>query len=193
MPAAIMSIAAANLFTRNIYREYIRPAATDAEEAAVSKLASLVVKVGAVVVILTLDPQFSIDLQLIGGVIILQTLPSVGLGLLTRWFHRGGLIAGWACGMVVAMWMLYRIPNPANNHKHFGGSAYPLSDLGFDTKITVYVGVIALAVNLLVAFFGTLVLRAVKTPDGPDATRTSDYFADQGDPKVKELDLAAST
>src|ERR687895_541611 len=93
VPAAIMSIAADNLFTRNIYKEYIHPAATDAEEAAVSKLASLVVKVGAVLVILTLDPQFSIDLQLIGGVIILQTLPSVGLGLYTRWFHKGGLIA----------------------------------------------------------------------------------------------------
>jgi solute:Na+ symporter, SSS family len=151
------------------------------------------VKVGAVLVILLLDPQFSIDLQLIGGIIILQTLPSVGLGLLTRWFHRGGLIAGWAVGMVVALIMLYRIPNPANNHKHFGGSAYPLSDLGFDTKMTVYVGIIALALNLLIAFLGTLLFRAVKTPDGTDVTRTSDYFADEGDPKIKELDLAAST
>jgi solute:Na+ symporter, SSS family len=193
VPAAIMSIAAANLFTRNIYKEYIHPAATDAEEAAVSKLASLVVKVGAVLVILTLDPQFSIDLQLIGGVIILQTLPAVGLGLLTRWFHRGALIAGWACGMAAGLWMLYRIPNPVSGKQHFGGSAYPLSDLGLDTKLTVYVGVIALAVNLLVAIFGTIVLRAAKTPDGEDATRTSDYFANEGDPKVKELDLAGST
>ncbi len=193
VPAAIMSIAAANLFTRNIYKEYIHPAATDAEEAAVSKLASLVVKVGAVLVILTLDPQFSIDLQLIGGVIILQTLPAVGIGLLTRWFHRGALIAGWVCGMAAGLWMLYRIPNPATGKQHFGGSAYPLSDLGLDTRLTVYVGVIALAINLLVAFFGTFALRAMKTPDGADATRTDDYFADEGDPKVKELDLAAST
>ncbi len=193
VPAAIMSIAAANLFTRNIYKEYVHPNATEAEEARISKLASLVVKVGAVLVILLLDPQFSIDLQLIGGVIILQTLPTVALGLLTRWFHRGGLIAGWTVGMVVALWMLYRIPNPVNNHKHFGGSAYPLSDLGFDTKITVYVGIIALALNLLVAFFGSLLLKAAKTPDGPDATRTGDYYADEGDPKIKELDLAAST
>src|SRR5213079_639737 len=35
VPAAIMSIAAANLFTRNIYREYFKPAATPAEEAQV--------------------------------------------------------------------------------------------------------------------------------------------------------------
>ena len=52
-------------------------------------------KVGAVLVILLIDPQFSIDLQLIGGVIILQTLPAVALGLYTRWFHRWGLVAGW--------------------------------------------------------------------------------------------------
>ncbi|MBX6385339.1 MAG: sodium:solute symporter, partial [Microbispora sp.] len=95
VPAAIMSIAAANLFARNVYKEYINRDASAAQEARVSKIASLVVKIGAVLCILLLDPQFSIDLQLIGGVIILQTLPSVALGLYTRWFHRGGLIAGW--------------------------------------------------------------------------------------------------
>ena len=84
VPAAIMSIAAANLWTRNIYKEYINKDATPEQEARSSKLASLVVKFGALVAILALDPQFSIDLQLIGGVIILQTLPAVALGLYTR-------------------------------------------------------------------------------------------------------------
>ncbi|GAA4623671.1 sodium:solute symporter [Actinoallomurus vinaceus] len=184
VPAAIMSIAAANLFTRNIYREYFRRDASEAEEAKVSKLVSLVVKVGAVACILLLDPQFSIDLQLIGGVIILQTLPAVGLGLITRWFHRGGLMAGWAAGLAAGLWMLYRIPNPATKKVHFGGSAYPLSDLGFDTKITVYVGMLALLVNLVIAVVATLVLKAVKAADGVDATRSDDYYADAGDPKI---------
>src|SRR5213076_2845287 len=127
VPAAIMSIAAANLFTRGIYREFIRPHASSAEETRVSKLASLAVKLGAVLVILLLDPQFSIDLQLIGGVVILQTLPAVAIGLYTRWFHRIGLIAGWAAGMLLGLWMLYQIPNAATKHAHFGGSAFPLS------------------------------------------------------------------
>jgi SSS family solute:Na+ symporter len=192
VPAAIMSIAAANLFTRNIYKEYIRPDATDKQEANVSKLVSLIVKVGAVACILLLDPEFSIDLQLIGGVIILQTLPSVGLGLFTRWFHRGGLIAGWAAGMAAGLWMLYQIPNPAKGKEHFGGSAYKLSELGLDTKMTVYVGLLALAVNLAVAAAGTLVCRAAKLADGADATSDADYTADKGDPEVKELDLSAS-
>ncbi|MFB9835633.1 monocarboxylate uptake permease MctP [Actinoallomurus acaciae] len=184
VPAAIMSIAAANLFTRNIYKEYFRRDASPSEEATVSKLASLVVKIGAVLAILLLDPQFSIDLQLIGGVIILQTLPSVALGLVTRWFHRGGLIAGWVAGMAAGMWMLYRIRNPATNKLHFGGSAYPLNDIGLHTKMTVYVGAIALAINLIVAVLATVLLRALKTTDGVDITRADDYVADEGDPKV---------
>ncbi|AQZ64108.1 Acetate permease ActP (cation/acetate symporter) [[Actinomadura] parvosata subsp. kistnae] len=192
VPAAIMSIAAANLFTRNIYREYINKQATDAQEANVSKIVSLLVKVGAVACILLLDPQFSIDLQLIGGVIILQTLPSVALGLYTRWFHKGGLIAGWAAGLAAGMWMLYLIPNPANGKQHFGGSAFALSNLGFDTKMTIYAGFLALAVNLIVAVVGTLIFRGAKVADGDDATARDDYFADEGDPKVKDLDLTGS-
>jgi SSS family solute:Na+ symporter len=191
VPAAIMSIAAANLFTRNIYREYLNPDATDAQEAQVSKLVSLVVKVGAVLCILVLDPQFSIDLQLIGGVIILQTLPSVALGLYTRWFHKGGLIAGWALGLAAGMWMLYLIPNPATGKAHFGGSAFSLANLGLDTKATVYAGFLALAVNLAAAALGTLLFRALNVADGEDATSRDDYHADEGDPKVKELDLSA--
>ena len=104
-----MSIAAANLWTRNIYKEYLNKDATPKQEARSSKLASLVVKVGALLAILALDPQFSIDLQLIGGIIILQTLPAVALGLYTRWFHRWALIAGWAAGMAVGFWTTFQI------------------------------------------------------------------------------------
>ncbi|MFG3704143.1 monocarboxylate uptake permease MctP [Micromonospora sp. NPDC047670] len=184
VPAAIMSIAAANLFTRNIYKEYLKRDASPAQEANVSKITSLVVKVGAVACIVFLDPQFSIDLQLIGGVIILQTLPAVALGLYTRWFHRGALVAGWVAGMGLGMWMLYQIPNAATGRKHFGGSAFPLSDFGFDTPKTIYVGIVAVLVNLLVAALLTVVLRAAKVRDGVDGTTPDDYFADEGDPRV---------
>ncbi|QXJ26199.1 sodium:solute symporter [Actinomadura graeca] len=193
VPAAIMSIAAANLFTRNIYKEYIRRDATARQEAAVSKVVSLVVKVGAVACILLLDPEFSIDLQLIGGVVILQTLPAVALGLVTRWFHRGALLAGWAAGLVAGLWMLYEIPNAAKRKEHFGGSAFKLSDLGLDTATTVYAGVLALAVNLAVAAAATLALRTAGIADGADATRPDDYLADEGDPKTGRMELTGST
>ncbi|MFG1777124.1 monocarboxylate uptake permease MctP [Micromonospora sp. NPDC049048] len=184
VPAAIMSIAAANLFTRNIYKEYLKRDASPAQEANVSKITSLVVKVGAVACIVFLDPQFSIDLQLIGGVIILQTLPAVALGLYTRWFHRGALIGGWVAGMGLGMWMLYQIPNAATGRRHFGGSAFPLADFGFDTPKTIYVGIVAVLVNLAVAALLTVVLRAAKVRDGGDGTTSDDYFADEGDARV---------
>jgi SSS family solute:Na+ symporter len=137
--------------------------------------------------IIFLDPQFSIDLQLIGGVIILQTLPAVALGLYTRWFHRGALVAGLVAGLTAGLIMLYQVPNPATGKEHFGGSGYPLDNFGFDTKATIYVGFVAVLVNLIVAILGTLALRAGKVTDGEDITRRPDYFADEGDPKVKEL------
>ena len=182
VPAAIMSIAAANLFTRNIYKEYLRPDAPPAEQATVSKIASLVVKIGAVVVILAINPQFSIDLQLIGGVIILQTLPAVAIGLYTRWLHRWGLVAGWVAGIGLGLGMMAVITNPT--HKHFGGVNFPLvkwfdpTSIGLDAKATVYVGFVAVAANLGVAVVVTLVCRAVKAPDGVDATVPDDYLAE---------------
>ncbi|WP_433364942.1 monocarboxylate uptake permease MctP [Actinoplanes sp. CA-142083] len=190
VPAAIMSIAAANLFTRNIYKEYLRKDASHADEARVSKITSLAVKVGAVAFIAFLDPQFSIDLQLIGGVIILQTAPAVALGLFTRWLHRGALIAGWVAGMSLSMWMLWQIPNPATKHAHFGGSAFPLSEFGFDTKSTIYVGFVTVLVNLLVAVLVTLILRVTKTPAGVDGTQPDDYFADEGELRVDRAIVA---
>jgi len=188
VPAAIMSIAAANLFTRNIYREYLRPNASDAEEARVSKLVSLIVKFGALLCILVLNPSFSIDLQLIGGVIIIQTLPAVGLGVFTRWFHRVGLIAGWVVGMVLSIWMLYSISSPTR--AHFAGSSYPLANLPLvpdDTAGGIWTGLVALVVNLVVSAVVTVLCRRAGLADGQDRTRSDDYVADQGDPKVKDV------
>ncbi|MGY1815644.1 monocarboxylate uptake permease MctP [Blastococcus sp. SYSU D00820] len=191
VPAAIMSIAAANLFTRNIYKEYLKKDATPHQEARVAKIVSLVVKFGAVAAILFLDPQFSIDLQLIGGVIILQTLPSVALGLFTRWLHRGALIAGWVAGMATGLLMVYDIPRLGPDgsvvREHFGGSSYPLANFGFDSQASVYAGFLALLANLLVAVVVTVVLRAMRVDDGVDGTAPSDYTAEREDPTVRDL------
>jgi SSS family solute:Na+ symporter len=184
VPAAIMSIAAANLWTRNIYREYLKKDATPAQEARSSKIASLVVKVGAVIAILALDPQFSIDLQLIGGVIVLQTLPPIVIGLYTRWAHAWALTAGWAAGMIAGLYMVYDTPNPATGKQHVGGSSYLLSNFGIDSKAAIYTGILALILNLLVVVAGTLVLRALGVRSGADQTHASDYVVEAGDPGV---------
>ena len=98
VPAAIMSIAAANLFTRNIYREFLHANATDKQEAQMAKWVSLVVKLGALVFIVFVPLQYAIQLQLLGGIWIIQTLPAVLIGLYTRWFNPWALLVGWAVG-----------------------------------------------------------------------------------------------
>jgi SSS family solute:Na+ symporter len=183
VPAAIMSIAAANLFTRNIYRAYFRPGATPSKEAQVSKIASLVVKVGALVFVLALSRSFAINLQLLGGVWILQTFPAIVVGLYTRWFHRWALLAGWAAGMAYGTWTAYGVASPVQSH--FGG---PLASFpGTDTK--VYIAALAFGLNVLVTVVLTVVLRAAKVDPGADQTRWDDYAADLEDEGVAaELD-----
>lgn len=194
VPAAIMSIAAANLWTRNVYKEYLRKNATPAQEAKQAKLASLVVKFGAVACILFIDPQFSIDLQLIGGVLILQTLPAVAISLYTRWFHRWGLVAGWVVGMGWGLIMLYGIPNPKTGKEHFGGSALVLDKLSLfgwrpfsGVTAQVYPGFVALIANLLVAVIVTLIARRLKVSNGTDDTTGSDYHADEHDKDLRKI------
>ncbi len=123
VPAAIMSIAAANLFTRTIYKELLKPDATPAQETRVARLASLIMKVGALGFALELNKTFSINLQLLGGIWILQTFPAIVISLYTRWFHRSALIFGWAVGMAYGTIQAYRMPG--GGQAHFGTSAAP--------------------------------------------------------------------
>ncbi|MDQ0992979.1 monocarboxylate uptake permease MctP [Streptomyces sp. V3I7] len=179
VPAAIMSIAAANLFTRNIYKDFIKPDATAAQETKVSKLVSLLVKVGALVFVLTMDKTVAINFQLLGGIWILQTFPSLVGGLFTRWFHRWALLAGWAVGMIYGTLAAYGVASPTQ--KHFGGSAAEIPGIG---QIG-YIGLTAFVLNVAVTVVLTFVLKAVKAPDGVDETRPEDYTADAGDPGVQ--------
>jgi solute:Na+ symporter, SSS family len=187
VPAAIMAIAAANLFARNVYKEYLNQDATPQQEARVARITSIGVKAGALLVVLALDPQFSIDFQLIGGVIILQTLPALVLGLWRTLVHRWALLAGWAVGLIAGLLMVYDTPNPAQDKEHFGGAQYALTNFGFDTKVTLYTGIIALAANLLVVVIGSFVLRAMGAPAGEDTTRSEDFEAEAGDPDVRPM------
>ena len=170
VPAAIMSIAAANLFTRTIYKELLKPGATPAQETRVARLASLVMKVGALGFALELNRTFSINLQLLGGIWILQTFPAIVISLYTRWFHRAALIIGWAVAMVYGTVQAYR--TPGGGQAHFGASAAPV--FGHVT----YIAITALILNLAVSAVLTLVFRQVGLQDGYDATKPGDYVAD---------------
>ena len=187
VPAAIMSIAAANLWTRNIYKMLINPQATDADEARQSKIASLLVKAGALVFVLALPNEFAINLQLLGGIWILQTLPAIVIGLYTRWMHRYALLAGWAVGMFWGTLAAYNTPTLVDPESHFGGSFAPLTVFGVELSTNpIYFGLTALVINLVVCVLGTLILRSANVSRGTDETHPSDYHADAGDPGVEE-------
>jgi len=188
VPAAIMSIAAANLFTRNIYREFLRPRATPAQEAAVSKVVSLVVKIGALAFVLFLDKTAAINFQLLGGVWILQTFPAIVFGLYTRWFHRWALLAGWAVGMLYGTIVAYQQVNPATK-QHFGASVAAMPLLGQKG----YIALTAFVLNLVIAVVLTVILRALRAPEGRDRTTPEDYLADEGDPKVEPISELVET
>src|SRR5919108_4624251 len=171
VPAAVMSIAAANLFTRNVWKEFVRSDISDREESQVAKIVSLLVKVGALAFVLFLPTTFAIDLQLLGGVWILQTLPAVMIALYTRWFHRWGLLAGWVLGMVSGTWIAAS--------QDFA-PVWEVPVIG----VTGYTGLVALALNLIVATLITLVLSRRGRADQRDEPRPEEYdeLVETGEP-----------
>ena len=80
---------------------------TPAGEANVAKVTSIGVKLGALVFIVALPTQFALDLQLLGGMWILQTFPAVVFGLFTGWFRAPALLVGWAVGFITGTSLIY--------------------------------------------------------------------------------------
>ncbi len=151
VPAAVMSIGAANLFTRNFWKAYVDPAVTPEREAAVAKTTSLVVKLGALGFILFLDNSVALNLQLLGGLWIMQTFPAVVFGLFTRWFRGPALLAGWAVGFVGGTLVCWSDGLKPLHAMVLGGQSY-----------TVYIGLLALAANIVVAALGSAVLQGTR-------------------------------
>jgi solute:Na+ symporter, SSS family len=167
VPAAIMSIAAANLYTRNIHREFINKNPTDKEEAQMAKWVSLIVKVGALVFILFVPTQYAIQLQLLGGIWIIQTLPAVMLGAYTRWFNAWALLVGWAVGTFAGTAMAISVHLTPTYPLTLGGYTFP----GYTAFYT-------LILNLAVSIVLTPVYNALNARRVPvDATVAADYVA----------------
>jgi SSS family solute:Na+ symporter len=165
VPAAIMSIAAANLYTRNIHREFINQNPTDKQEAQMAKWVSLIVKFGALVFIVFVPSQYAIYMQLLGGILIVQTLPAVLLGVYTRWFNDWALLVGWAVGTVAGTWMFVAANRTPNFPLAIGGFSFP----GYTALYTVIL-------NLIVTIVVTPVFNALGGRRH-DATVAADYYA----------------
>ena len=167
VPAAVMSIGAANTFTRNIWKPFVDPEITPKQEAGLAKLMSLIVKVGALIVILFVPTQFALDLQLLGGIWMIQIFPAVIFGLFTRWFSGIGLLAGWAGGMILGTGLAW------------GPMAWTPVHTIFGTGLAAYNGLLALSANIAIA----AVLSLILPNDAHDETKPADYL----DPAADEL------
>lgn len=166
-PAAIMSIAAANLFTRNIYREYFRRNCTEREESNMARTVSLLVKLGALAFILFFPTTFAINLQLLSTIWIVQTLPVVFLGLYTHWFHRRALLFGLIGGLAIGTWLIV-----AQNFLSSIVTVWP----GV-LNLPIYAAIVALAVNLFLCVTLTLLFHFFQVRTGEDATTPEDFEA----------------
>jgi SSS family solute:Na+ symporter len=164
VPAAIMSIAAANLYSRNIHKEFFRPNCGEREESSVAKWVSLIVKFGALAFIVWVPQEYAIQMQLLGGIWMIQTLPAVIIGLFTRWFDDWALLVGWIVGVVTGTWMAVAVKFTA---------IYPLTIAGF--TIPGYSALYSLVANLAVAAVLTVVFRAIRKAAPQDATVAADY------------------
>jgi SSS family solute:Na+ symporter len=141
VPAAIMAIAQANLLTRNIIKEF-RHNLTEKGESKIAKWASAAFKFLALGFVFAVPATYAINLQLLGGVFIIQLLPSVFIGLYTDWFKKEALIVGLVAGILAGLYMALSVQ---------------LSSL-FPTFLgSIYIAIIALGLNLLL----TTVLSAV--------------------------------
>ena len=163
VPAAIMSIACANLFTRNIWKEYVNPEVSGAGESQIAKIASLVVKVGALFFIIFMPQQYAINLQLLGGIWIIQTLPAVLIGLYTRWLNPWALLTGWAVGIGTGTVMAYAVGFKA---------IYALHLFGITIPCYAALATLILNVGVSVVLSGLFNLAG----RGADATQAADYI-----------------
>jgi solute:Na+ symporter, SSS family len=165
VPAAIMSIACGSLFSRNIYRDFIHPDCTPQREAQVAKFIAFVAKLGALFFVLALKSSYAIELQLLGGIWICQTVPAVLVALFTRALHPIALLIGWACGIGAGTAMAWSLG--------LKSSIYVLRIFG--VAIPCYAALSALALNLGVAVVLSIVFNALSRGPRADETVASDY------------------
>ncbi|TAN03535.1 MAG: sodium:solute symporter family protein [Rhodanobacteraceae bacterium] len=164
VPAAIMSIGAANLFTRNIWKPYINEKLTDKQESRIAKNVSLLVKFGALLAVLYLPTKFAIDLQLLGGIWMLQIFPTVICGLFTRWLCASALLAGWIAGMAMGSALAFHQGLKPVYALMIGGQHYG-----------IYIGLLALAANFVVTIVATPIVAAIRREAPRDCTQKVDF------------------
>ncbi len=159
VPAAIMAIAAANLFTRNIAKE-IKPKMTPHGETRTAQVFAVIFKFLALGFVFIIPATFAIQLQLFGGILILQTLPAFVFGVITKRMNRRALFLGLLVGVIVGLYMMVA----AN---HYATWTTTLIATGYGP---VFIGLLALLVNIAVVIVGSLIAKALNITNGIKTT-----------------------
>jgi SSS family solute:Na+ symporter len=115
-----------------------------------------VVKVGALVFIIFVPVPYALQFQLLGGLWMIQVLPSVILGLYMRLLNGWALLGGWAVGTGLGTWMA--------STTSFKAAIFTLSFSG--VSFPGYIALWALAANIVVSVALSLVLKPFVEP-GP--------------------------
>ena len=165
VPAAIMAIASANIFTRDIWKEFVSPGVSAAAESQIAKLFSIVMIIGALLFIFGLPLKYAIQLQLLGGMWMIQIFPAIVFSLFTRFYNGWALLVGWAVGIGLAThFALLNHLKGAIYPFHIGGMTYPC-----------YIALATFVVNVIVATALSPVFHAIKSDRTRDVTTSADY------------------
>ena len=156
VPAAIMAMAQANLVTRNIIMEF-KPDLTDKQQTDIAKWMSVVFKFLALGFVFFVPATYAIQLQLLGGILITQTLPPVFIGLYTKWMNKNALILGWVAGIVSGVGLAYLANTKNGVFTQFSTSLF---NMGQPFGL-LYIALISLVINFIFVIVFTFVFKAM--------------------------------
>jgi solute:Na+ symporter, SSS family len=163
VPAAIMAIASANIFTRDMYEPFISRSKGSAETL-VAKLFAMVVILGALVFIVAIPTKFAVQLQLLGGMWVIQTFPAIVFSVFTRFFNGWALLIGWLVGIITATWLVAQ---------NAFGSTWVFHIFGY--TVPSYIALATVLLNALVALLLSFPLNALANDRHKDETQATDY------------------
>ena len=165
MPASIMAIACGNLFTRNIFKEFIAPDCKPQTEAKVAKLVAFLAKLGALFFVLEIADDLRHPASASGRHL---DLPDRAGGA------AGALCAAGSAGAAGGMGGRRGLRH-LDGDRSWASKAPPIRCTFSALTVPCYAAVSALIANLLVSWLLTLVFRATVGPSVRDETAPEDY------------------
>jgi SSS family solute:Na+ symporter len=169
VPAAIMSMASANLFIRNVIKPYKKTPMDPKRETLYAKIVTIIFIFIAVLFTLAVNDTYAIQLQLLAGGIILETLPALFLGLYWPKLNKHSMMIGWAVGISLDVYLELE----ANHFGKFGTSFYKFGVLN-GTAVLIFVGLFSLMVNVIISVIGTYVTKSMGITNSKEESKKTE-------------------